>query len=137
LSANRCSFERFLRLRVVAFASLVPFLMRLPLDRVAGWLATTRGATTQLSSEEVARLVGRIDSWLEGSRPMVRSGCVTRGVTLLRFLRRAGADVSLHFGVGTVDGAIAAHCWIVYRGEPLVERRDPRPIFTETWAIAP
>jgi len=55
-------------------------------------------------------------------------------VTLYRFLRRAGADVSLRFGVGMMDGAIAGHCWIVYRGEPLAERRDPRGLFVETWA---
>jgi hypothetical protein len=50
-------------------------------------------------------------------------------------LRRAGAQVSLRFGVGTVNGTIDGHCWIVYRDEPLRERRDPRAVFSETWAI--
>lgn len=59
-----------------------------------------------------------------------------RGVTLYRFLRRAGAEVSLRFGVGLIDGAIAGHCWIVYRDAPLAERRDPRVTFTETWIMA-
>ena len=79
-----------------------------------------------------------IDEWLARARPrpIVRSGCLTSGVTLYRFLRRAGADVSLRFGVGLVDGAFAAHCWIVYRGEPLAEQRDPRGVFTEMWAMA-
>jgi len=36
---------------------------------------------------------------------------------------------------GPVDGVLAAHCWIVYRGAPLAERRDPRGVFTEIWVI--
>ncbi len=80
-------------------------------------------------------LVRIVDGWLARSRPFVRPGCVTRGLTLYRFLRRAGAQVSLRFGIGTVNGATEGHCWIVYGGEPLCERRDPREVFTETWAV--
>jgi len=87
--------------------------------------------------EAVGALVRRIDSLLVAGRPVVRTGCMIRGLTLYRFLRRAGADVSLRFGVGKIRGEFAAHCWIVYRGEPLEEPRDPRPLFTETWRIEP
>jgi hypothetical protein len=65
----------------------------------------------------------------------VRSGCLVRGLTLYRVLRRAGAEVSLRFGVGPMGDGMAAHCWIVYQGQPLAEPRDPRPLFTETWSI--
>jgi len=109
--------------------------MRCPLDRVARWITPSGGVVLEPSPQDVSALVGAIDEWLVRSRPLVRSGCVTRGVTLYRFLRRAGANVSLRFGVGVVDGAVAGHCWIVYRGEPLAESRDPRALFTETWAI--
>jgi hypothetical protein len=34
-----------------------------------------------------------------------------------------------------MSGEMAGHCWIVYQGEPLAERQDPRPLFTETWRI--
>jgi len=84
----------------------------------------------------VFALVTTIDRLLVRARPYVRSGCVTRGVTLYRFLRHAGADVSLRFGVGRMNGKIAAHCWVVYQGEPLAERRDPRGVFTEMWKMA-
>ena len=109
-------------------------LMRLPLGRVA-WLITPSGAGPELSRADVVALVRIIDGWLARSRPFVRPGCVTRGITLYRFLRRAGAQVSLRFGIGTVNGATEGHCWIVYGGEPLCERRDPREVFTETWAV--
>jgi hypothetical protein len=110
-------------------------LMRFPLDRVARWITPSGDADPELSRAEVVELVRIVDGWLARSRPLVRPGCVTRGVTLYRFLRRAHAQVSLRFGIGTVNGAIEGHCWIVYGGEPLCERRDPRDVFTETWAI--
>jgi len=111
--------------------------MRLPIERVARWIEPSGRPAPEPSPQDVFALVASIDRWLARSRPLVRSGCVTRGVTLYRFLRRAGADVSLRFGIGLMDGAMAAHCWIVYRGEPLAERRDPRNLFTEMWAITP
>jgi hypothetical protein len=121
--------------RVVVFAAAVPTLMRFPLVRVARWITPSGDADPELSRVDVVALVRTIDRCLARSRPLVRPGCVTRGVTLYRFLRRAGARVSLRFGVGAVSGAIEGHCWIVYGGEPLCERRDPRDVFTETWAM--
>jgi hypothetical protein len=79
--------------------------------------------------------VARVDHLLAAARPLVRSGCLVRGLTLYRVLRRAGAEVSLRFGIGPMEGRMAAHCWIVYQGEPLAEPRDPRPLFAETWSI--
>jgi hypothetical protein len=125
-----------LALRVVAFAAAVPLLMRLPIERVGRWIEPSGRPAPEPSLQDVNALVASIDRWLARSRPIVRSGCVTRGVTLYRFLRRAGAEVSLRFGIGPMDGALAAHCWIVYRGEPLAEQRDPRGVFTEMWVIA-
>ena len=122
-------------LRVVVFAAGVPILMRLPIDRVARWITPSGGAKNEPSAHEVSRLVATIDAWLTRSWPLVRTGCVVRGVTLFRFLRRAGADVSLRFGIGLFEGSIAGHCWVEYHGEPLAELRDPRPVFSETWAF--
>lgn len=130
------SSDRFLAVRVVAFAALVPLIMRLPIDRVARWIGPSGIRRPEPSPEAVGALVESIDRWILLSRPLVRSGCVVRGVTLYRFLRLSGADVSLRFGIGIMDGEFAAHCWILYRGEPLAEREDPRPLFTETWVIA-
>ena len=128
--------DRLFALRVVAFAATVPLLMRLPVDRLARWIAPSGSPVSEPSLPDVLALVASIDHWLARARPIVKSGCLTRGVTLYRFLRRAGADVSLRFGIGRIDGAIAAHCWIVYRDEPLAERQDPRGVFTEMWTIA-
>ncbi len=65
-------------------------------------------------------------------RPLVRPGCLTRGITGYYILRRAGLDVALCFGVGLVPGTeVAGHCWLVLDGEPVLETADPRSVFTE------
>jgi hypothetical protein len=109
--------------------------MRLPIDRLGRWIEPSVRRRSEPSSSDVLAVVESIDRWLLRGRPMVKSGCLTRGVTLYRFLRRLGADVSLRFGVGPMNGKMSAHCWIVYRGEPLAEKQDPRSIFTVTWTI--
>jgi hypothetical protein len=124
-----------LALRVITFAAAVPLLMWFPLDRVGRWITPSGDADPEPSRVDVAALVARIDRWLVRSRPFVRPGCLTRGITLYRFLRRSGARVSLRFGVGSVNGTFEGHCWIVYGDEPVGERRDPRDVFIETWAI--
>jgi len=130
--------EPLLPVRVVLFAALVPLLLRLcKLPDLPSWIEPRRRSLPPPDPSEIAALTERIDELLIAGRPAVRTGCMVRGLTLYRFLRQAGADVSLRFGVGTIRGDFAAHCWIVYCGEPLAESHDPRPLFTETWRIEP
>lgn len=124
--------------RILLFAAAVPLILRLrKLPDLPAWLEPRDPKQPQASPEQVGALVRRVDALIAAGRPFVRSGCLVRGLTLYRFLRRAGAEVSLRFGAGEMDGRFAAHCWIVYQGEPLAEPRDPRPLFTETWRIEP
>jgi len=78
----------------------------------------------------VAKLGGYVDGAMQLARPLVRPGCLTRGLTLYHCLRRAGLDVSLYFGIGTIEGEVTGHCWVVYQGQPLREPRDPQALFT-------
>ncbi|HEV2845391.1 MAG TPA: lasso peptide biosynthesis B2 protein [Thermoanaerobaculia bacterium] len=126
-------------LRVVVFAALVPLQLRLrKLPNLHLWLEP-RGKVLPPppAPEEISALVRRVDRLISAGRPVVRGACLTRGLTLYWFLRRAGADVSLRFGAGSLRGRFAAHCWLVYQGEPLMEKKDPREDFTETWRIEP
>jgi Transglutaminase-like superfamily len=124
-----------LPLRAVLFGLAVPALLRLPLDRLAGWLEAAPAAPERPELRTAEPMVRRIDAALRAAWPLVRRGCLTRGLTQLWFLRRAGFPVSLRFGMGEIDGRIEGHCWLVLDGEPLAEKRDPRPIYTETWRI--
>ena len=69
-------------------------------------------------------------------RPVVRPGCLTRGVTLYYGLRREGLDVALCFGVGSPEGEMAGHCWLEMDGLPLLEGTDPRIVFTEVVRVS-
>ena len=135
----RTSWSRRLEAaRILLFAAAVPLILRLSkLPDLPAWLEPRSPRGHAPSPAEVDSLVRRIDALIAAGRPFVRTGCLVRGLTLYRFLRRAGAEVSLRFGAGEMNGSFAAHCWIVYQGEPLAEPRDPRPLFTETWRIEP
>lgn len=127
-----------LKVQVLLFGFAVPLLLRLKLERLALWLEPPSPPSPLGNRAEAEALARRIDAWLRAGRPLVRPGCLTRGLTLYWFLRRAGFPVSLRFGIGELAGMedhLEGHCWLVLDGEPLAERRDPRPLYTETWRI--
>ena len=108
--------------------------MRLPFRLLAGWLDRLSrrdlrdGASVERTSQRVERVLARL-------QPVTRHQCYVRGVIRYYFLRRAGADVRLVFGLGAVAGAYEGHCWVERAGEPYREPRDPRPIFTPVYAV--
>jgi hypothetical protein len=128
--ARRGFRETVLLLRIYAFVVLVPILLRVRLGRLSSLLEPTHVPPVPDEARANA-IVDATDRVLRSGRPFVRTGCLTRGLTLLYFLRRAGLDVSLEFGVGEVEGEPTGHCWLVKDGEPFLEKEDPRPMFTE------
>lgn len=114
--------------RGFCLALMTPLLTRLSLPRLEAlleWSAAGRQSPAPADPDAVARTV--LDM-LQVGRPLVRRGCLTRGITLYYCLRRAGVDVTLHFGMGRVsegDG-FDGHCWLALDGEPYLETRDPR-----------
>ena len=122
-------------MRVCAFATAVPVLMRLPLPRV-GAVLTRRPPGWRPSSSEIERLERVVALAPRVAGPFVRPGCLTRGVTLFWFSRRAGLDVELRFGLDPRDAADTdGHCWLSIDGEPFLEKRDPRPRFAELYRL--
>jgi len=123
--------------RIVLFAAAVPLLLRfVRVDRLDGWIEPRREPPRPPADPAALDgMVRRIDRLRLAGRPLVRSGCLTRGITLYHFLRRAGAPATLHFGMGKgVDepgDGFAAHCWVELAGEPIAEPRDPRPLYPE------
>jgi hypothetical protein len=117
---------------VTAFASGVPLLLRLPLPRMSRLVTRApRTPRRPLAPARVDRLVALAPRF---AHPVVRTGCLTRGLTLFWFLRRQGLDVELRFGLdpsGVADG----HCWLTLDGEPYLEREDPRPRFAELYRV--
>ena len=126
-------------LRVACFAAAVPVLMRLKLP-VLHRLLERRIATAvraESDSHGPGEILRCVESALAVGRPLVRPGCLTRGLTLYYFLRRAGVDVTLRFGARCRNGELmqaAGHCWLEQRGEPFLESGNPYrycvPIYT-------
>ena len=83
----------------------------------------------------VQKTVDYVDAVLVAFRPVVRPGCLVRGLTLYHFLRRAGADVGLNFGVARIDGRFTGHCWLVKNGRPFLEPDRPDLLYTETFHL--
>jgi hypothetical protein len=134
LGALRGARETALFAQVSAFAACVPLLLRLPLPRLAALLnyGTKRSPPRYEKAERLPELVRLAhQAW----RPLVRSGCLTRGVTLFWFLRRAGLNVELCFGMDPRGDEPDGHCWLVRDGEVFLERVDPRARFAETYRL--
>jgi hypothetical protein len=127
--------ELLLLVRLGAFAATVPWLMRLPLTRLST-LLNRPAAAGHPAASEIERLDRLVSLAPRIAYPLVRSGCLTRGVTLFWFLRRAGLDVELAFGLDArQDPAIDGHCWLTLAGEPYLEKLDPRSRFAELYRI--
>jgi hypothetical protein len=122
--------ESWLAARCLCFAVAVPALMRLPLpklDAFLDWLV----AGAPRSSRDADSAASTVLQVLEVGRPLVRRGCLTRGMTLYYGLRSAGFPAALRFGMGATAGGDGydGHCWVELGGEPYRETRDPRPLF--------
>lgn len=124
--------ELFLFLRVLSFAAAVPMLLRLRLPQLLAGLEPYSLPVTAEPSR-VRRIIHCVEAVLRLGSPLVRPGCLTRSLTLYYFLRRAGLQVTLCFGMGQMDGKFVGHCWLMKEEEPFLERQDPRPLFAETY----
>lgn len=115
-------------------AVLAPLLARGGLRRLQSW---TEPPSSPPSPEPddgdrvMAQVAWWVDAIIRRGHPVVRPGCLTRGVTLYYALRRCGIVVDLCFGVGPDGGVMAGHCWLDLDGRPVLERVDPRSKFTE------
>lgn len=136
LGELRGARDAVLFVRVSAFAASVPLLLRLSLPRQAAVLrrAGRRSSTARATIERLPELVGLAHrAW----HPLVRPGCLTRGMTLLWFLRRAGHEVELCFGLDVEGDHPEGHCWLMRGGEPLLERADQLARFVEIYRLPP
>lgn len=125
----------FLFLRIFFFAAAVPVILRLKLPRIETLLEPRKERPTT-DSLRVEKIVHYVDAVLRLGRPLVRRGCLTRGLTLYYFLRGAGLTVKLCFGMGKPGDTFAGHCWLVKDGNPFLEARDPRCVFNVIYGFS-
>jgi hypothetical protein len=112
-------------------------LVRLPLPRLAAVLSPPRRKAQSVTfpAVEAERILRCVESSQQVGSPLVRRGCLTRGITLYWFLHRAGADVSLCFGLGRVGEGLTGHCWLIRDGQPYLEDDNRGPCFEPIYQI--
>lgn len=124
----------FLFFQVLFFAVAVPFLLRLKLSRLKALLEPRIPSPAE--RDRVEQITEYVEMAIREGRPLVRPGCLTRGVTRYYFFRRDGMDVSLCFGMGQGKEEFVGHCWLVKDGAPFMEKQDPRPLYVEMYHIS-
>lgn len=117
--------ECWLFLRVLLFAAAVPYLLRLKISRVARVLEPGT-EPSKVDEKRVKKISDFVERAIRHGKLFVRSGCLTRGLTRYYFLRRAGLDVTLCFGMGGSERDFMGHCWLEKDGQPFLEGEDTR-----------
>ena len=115
---------------ICALAPLAPFVMRAPLPLLGRWLVRPVGRrrAAAVPPARVAELVALAQMV---AHPLVRRGCVTRGVSLLWLLRRQGLPVELAFGLGDPREDPSGHCWLILDDRPFLEPPASAEMFVE------
>jgi Transglutaminase-like superfamily len=127
--------DLLLILRILMYAVAVPALTRIKLtswDRFGGGKRIGPPGANAAAEQKTVDYVGAV---LMAFRPVIQPGCLVRGLTLYHFLRKAGVDVSLAFGVGGVGDSFTGHCWLVKGGAPFLEPDLPGVVYTETFRL--
>jgi hypothetical protein len=119
---------------ILAVAAGARLLARLPLRRLEAVVELGRRPAPR-SPAETDLTARRVERVLSRSRGVLRHTCLTRGITRYFFLRRAGADVRLIFGLSKIEGSYAGHCWIVRDGEVYAESSDPSGQFADVYVL--
>jgi Transglutaminase-like superfamily len=131
---KRSFSDVFFFFQILVFAAAVPFLLRLKISRVEALLEPR--IPSRADRDRVEQIMEYVEMAIREGRPLVRPGCLTRGLTRYYFFRRDGMDVSLCFGMGQIKGEFVGHCWLVKDGMPFMEPRDPRPLYAEMYRIS-
>ncbi len=84
-------------------------VLALPLRRI-GPIMARRRERPNAPVEAIAAINWALDA--SGARLPVRAACYERGIAACWMLARRGYGSLMHYGVGQMDGKIAAHVWV-------------------------
>lgn len=131
-----------LRFRIALWCQARAMPIRVTADRPFAWVLSfadrVPSATyVNLPAEYILRHVAQVTC-----RPyfMRERRCLRQGLLAFRFMKAAGHDVELHFGIDrTRRQDIRAHCWIVHDGSVVLNPpdADTQSIFVHKGAASP
>ncbi len=130
ISANFNSFEDVeLFIQIFLLASVLPFLIKLlSLPRLMKLLTPNDAKVLKSSNPEGTKekTVKYTDYILSHNLWIYKAICWKRALVLYHFIRKAGVNVQICFGVrlpniGAKD-ELEGHAWLIYNGEIILER---------------
>lgn len=108
----------------LAYLAVSALARLLPLPKAFAILSP--GLSSRVGDERSTdAIVNALDTLLTARVPFIRPQCWRRAVVLHRFLRGAGVDTVIVFGVRTDGGrTVEAHAWVERCGRPFAEAAD-------------
>ena len=91
------------------------------------------GTTLEMAD---VKALGRLVNIAARYPPLPRA-CLTRSLLLVWLLRRHGVDAQVRIGVRLVRGALDAHAWAEWQGEPVNDKRDIGEEFASMGELVP
>lgn len=120
--------------QIFLFAAIIPRLSRFGVPKMERLVTPSRVAPTA-DPIKTQKIIDLTDAVLRFGKPLVEKRCFPRGLTLYYFLRKAGLEIDLHFGVEKKEGQIYGHCWLVKNNEPFSELKDPRTLYRTIYSF--
>jgi len=130
----RSGADVWLLLQVFSVITILPLMLRYySITRLLQILTPKRTLPVSSMQEEYTRKLVKYTDYILRRRVWVyRQNCLRRALVLYHFLRSAGIDVQILFGVRrniqhSHDGAgnhLDGHAWLVCQGQPFLELND-------------
>ena len=105
----------------VSYLTVAVLARRMPLPAAFAWISP-RLAARSADERGLGRIVNAVDTLLVAGIPLIHPQCWRRAAVLHRFLRHAGVDTKIVFGVDAESTQpLDAHAWIEREGRPFAE----------------
>lgn len=125
--------DAVLLFRIAALITFLPLLLQLSLPRLLG-LLTPAGRKQDHQPGQEGKIIRYTNYLLGRNTWMFKATCLKRCLVLYRFLREAGLEVGINFGVVPDLRDLKGHCWLTLDGKTFNETRNPDELYQLTYS---
>ena len=119
---------------VFLLASLLPILLRLfSLPSIMRYLTPAKTEDNEVPWK-IDLIVKAVNKILGAGFFIYHPTCLKKSLILYHFLKKAGMNVVIHFGVRKRDGALDGHSWITKKGKRIYDNLDTVDDFSITYS---
>jgi hypothetical protein len=114
--------DLLLLLQIAALASVLPLLLRWIKLRALLRVLKPWNRVARVEGQQVDKIV-RFTNFILGKGFTGKRTCLTKSLILYHFLKRAGVNVEINFGIRKGKG-LAGHSWLTYQGSPYLDNEE-------------